>query len=119
MSALRRLAPLPGPDTASRRLPMWSHLARAAAATALALIPTLSPPASIPASAYTSPATSPAIRGNDVCPEPNDSFQAACFLGKDAPALGFISTPKDIDAYRIEVYDFNTDVHVEMPQMPQ
>jgi hypothetical protein len=98
---------------------MWSHLARAAAATALALIPTLSPPASSPASAYTSPATSPAIRGNDVCPEPNDSFQAACFLGKDSDALGFISTPKDIDAYRIEVYDFNTDVHVEMPQMPR
>ena len=97
---------------------MWSHLARAAAATALALIPMLSAPASAPASAYSPPAPNPAIRGQDVCPEPNDTFQAACYLGRDSDALGFISRPNDVDAYRIEVYDFNTDVHVEMPTMP-
>jgi len=89
-----------------------------AAATALAIIPTLSSPASVPVSAYSPPALSPAIRGNDVCPEPNDTFQAACYLGRDSDALGFISRPNDVDAYRIEVYDFNTDVHVEMPTMP-
>ena len=33
-------------------------------------------------------------------------------------AQGFISSGNDVDAYRIEVLDFNTDVHVEMPQMP-
>lgn len=97
---------------------MWSQFARAAAATALALIPTLLPAATVPASAYNAPITNPVIRGQDVCPEPNDTFQAACFLGKDSDALGFISTPTDVDAYRIEVYDFNTDVHVEMPTMP-
>jgi hypothetical protein len=97
---------------------MWSQFARAAAATALALIPTFLPPASAQVSAFGPPPTNPVIRGQDVCPEPNDTFQAACFLGKDSDALGFISTPTDVDAYRIEVYDFNTDVHVEMPQMP-
>src|SRR5690349_17019476 len=97
---------------------MWSQFARAAAATALALIPTFLPSASAQVSAYGPPPTNPVIRGQDVCPEPNDTFQAACFLGKDSDALGFISTPTDVDAYRIEVYDFNTDVHVEMPKMP-
>jgi len=82
------------------------------------MIPMLSAPASAPASAYSPPGLSPAVRGQDVCPEPNDTFQAACFLGKDSDALGFISRPNDVDAYRIEVYDFNTDVHVEMPTMP-
>src|SRR5689334_23129632 len=118
MSDLRRSAVVPRPDTAPRRRPMWSHLARAAAATALALIPALSSPASVPVSAFSPPAVSPAIRGQDVCPEPNDSFQDACYLGRDADALGFISNPNDVDAYRIEVYDFNTDVHIEMPKMP-
>jgi len=97
---------------------MWSQFARATAATALALIPMLLPPTSVPVSAFSPPSVNPVVRGQDVCPEPNDAFQSACFLGKDSDALGFISNPKDVDAYRIEVYDFNTDVHVEMPQMP-
>lgn len=97
---------------------MWSQLVRVAAATALAIIPMLSSPAIVPVSAYNPPALNPAVRGNDVCPEPNDTFQAACYLGRDSDALGFISRPNDVDAYRIEVYDFNTDVHVEMPTMP-
>jgi hypothetical protein len=97
---------------------MWSRLARVAAALALAVIPTLMPAASAPASASTPPGVVPVVRGQDVCPEPNDTFQAACYLGRDSDALGFISSPKDVDAYRIEVYDFNTDVHIEMPSMP-
>ncbi|MCC6178579.1 MAG: DUF1080 domain-containing protein [Chloroflexi bacterium] len=56
--------------------------------------------------------------GQDVCPEPNDTFQAACYLGAQSDALGFISNPNDVDAYRIAVLDFNTDVHVEIDDMP-
>jgi hypothetical protein len=97
---------------------MWSRVARVAAAATFALIPTLVPPTSSPAVASGPTALSPTVRGQDVCPEPNDTFQAACYLGRDAEALGFISTPTDVDAYRIEVYDFSTDVHVEMPTMP-
>ena len=81
---------------------MWSRVASVAAAAALALIPTLAPAASVPASAYALPPVNPVVRGQDVCPEPNDTFQAACFLGKDSDALGFISTPNDVDAYRID-----------------
>ncbi len=57
-------------------------------------------------------------RGQDVCPEPNDTFQTACYLGPASDAIGFISRPDDIDAYRIEVLDFNVDVHAEISEMP-
>jgi hypothetical protein len=92
------------------------------AAAAFALLPALAPPAGASAAAA-SPDTSttvfgPAAQGQDVCPEPNNSFQSACYLGPGSDALGFISGPNDTDAYRIEVLDFNTDVHVEMPTMP-
>jgi hypothetical protein len=103
---------------------MWSRLARVTAAAALAILPALVPPTSTSAAAFDlSPAAVPAVlgpaaQGQDVCPEPNDSFQVACFLGAQSDALGFISNPNDIDAYKIEVYDFNTEVHVEMPTMP-
>lgn len=86
---------------------MWSRATRAAAAVVLSLVPLLSPLTGAPAAAQ-----------GDPCPEPNDSFQEACYLGPGADAQGFISHPGDIDAYRIEVLDFNTDVHVEMPSMP-
>src|SRR5919112_919563 len=57
-------------------------------------------------------------KGEDVCPEPNNDFQAACFLGTGADALGFISSEDDIDAYRFEVYDFNSTAHVEIADQP-
>ena len=57
-------------------------------------------------------------RGEDACPEPNNRFQEACYLGPESEALGFISAPNDTDAYRIEVLDFNVDVHVEMTDRP-
>jgi hypothetical protein len=57
-------------------------------------------------------------KGEDVCPEPNDDFQSACFLGTGADALGFISNENDIDAYRFEVYDFNSTAHVEIADQP-
>lgn len=87
---------------------MWTRMTRAAVAAVLSLIPLLTP------------ATGPAsvAFAQDPCPEPNDSFQDACYLGPGADAQGFLSSPNDVDAYRIEVLDFNTDVHVEMPTMP-
>lgn len=57
-------------------------------------------------------------KGDDVCPEPNDDFQQACFLGPGADALGFISNADDIDAYRFEAYDFNATAHVEIADQP-
>jgi hypothetical protein len=102
---------------------MWSKLARVAAAAAFALLPALVPStgtaAAMTGSGESAPAVlGPAAQGQDVCPEPNDSFQDACYLGPGSDALGFIRNPNDTDAYRIEVLDFNTDVHVEMPTMP-
>jgi hypothetical protein len=92
---------------------MWSQFARVTAAAVLAILPTLVPPTSTMASA-----AGPAEQGQDACPEPNDTFQAACYLGPSSDPLGYLSTPNDVDAYRIEVLDFNTEVHVEMPMMP-
>jgi hypothetical protein len=101
---------------------MWSRLVRASAAAVLAIVPTLLPLTSSPATAASWPVASQPVLGpaaqGDPCPEPNDTFQSACYLGPNADAVGFISSANDVDAYRIEVLDFNTDVHVEMPQMP-
>jgi hypothetical protein len=57
-------------------------------------------------------------RGEDVCPEPNDAFQAACYLGPAADALGFLSHPGDVDAYRVEVLDFGAGLQVELADRP-
>lgn len=101
---------------------MWSRIARGTAAAVLAILPTLVPPTSTLAAAAGPGVGDPAVFGpaaqSDPCPEPNNSFQAACYLGPSSDARGYISTPNDSDAYRIEVLDFNTDVHVEMPSMP-
>jgi hypothetical protein len=101
---------------------MWSRQARAVAAVVLAIMPLLTPLATAPAAAAGWQGTVPSVLGpsaqGDPCPEPNDSFQNACYLGPNADAVGYISSPRDVDAYRIEVLDFNTDVHVELPQMP-
>ena len=83
---------------------MWSRIARGALVVGMVGGLLLWPGASAPARAL----------GQDVCPEPNDTFQAACYLGPSSDAQGFLSSPNDVDAYRIEVLDFNTDVHVEM-----
>ena len=63
-------------------------------------------------------AASAAAKGEDVCPEPNNAFQAACFLGTDADALGFISPAEDSDAYRFEVRDYGATVQVSLPDRP-
>ena len=59
-----------------------------------------------------------AAKGDDVCPESNDTFQAACFLGTDSDALGFISRADDVDAYRFEVRDYDARVQVSLPDSP-
>jgi hypothetical protein len=63
-------------------------------------------------------AGSAAAKGDDVCPEANDTFQAACFLGTDSDALGFISRRDDVDAYRFEVRDYDATVRVSLPDRP-
>ena len=99
---------------------MWSRLARSHGG-GRARYPANAGTADQHSSAASGPAQQPGRLGQGAgrpCPEPNDTFQAACYLGPSSDALGFISTPNDVDAYRIEVLDFNTDVHVEMPSMP-
>jgi hypothetical protein len=54
----------------------------------------------------------------DPCPEPNDTFQAACFLGQDDDATGYLAGPNDVDAYRIEVLDFNALVRIQLLDRP-
>lgn len=54
----------------------------------------------------------------DPCPEPNDTFQAACFLGQDDDAIGYLASPNDVDAYRIEVLDFNAVTRIQLLDRP-
>jgi hypothetical protein len=54
----------------------------------------------------------------DPCPESNDTFQTACFLGQDDDAFGYLSSPDDVDAYRIEVLDFNAVARVRLVDRP-
>lgn len=59
---------------------------------------------------------------DDVCPEPNDEVQAACYLDHDTNAraalVGFITNSDDIDTYRFELTDFNQEVFVEIFDAP-
>lgn len=54
----------------------------------------------------------------DPCPESNDTFQTACFLGQDDDAIGYLSSSNDVDAYRIEVLDFNAVVRAQLLERP-
>lgn len=64
------------------------------------------------------PAPRPALAGDDVCPEPNDQFQQACYLGTSSDALGFLGRADDVDAYRIEVLDFDVVLRVRLAEQP-
>ena len=55
---------------------------------------------------------------DDPCPESNDTFQTACFLGQDDDAIGYLSAPDDADAYRIEVLDFNATARIQLLERP-
>ena len=59
-----------------------------------------------------------ATAAENPCPEPNDEFQEACFLGLDSEALGFISGATDVDAYRIEAFDSNVQARIELAESP-
>jgi hypothetical protein len=39
----------------------------------------------------------------DVCPEPNERPEQACFLGPDSPADGYLDQVDDVDTYRLKV----------------
>ena len=54
----------------------------------------------------------------DPCPESNNTFQTACFLGQDDDAIGYLSSADDSDAYRIEVLDFNATVRIRLVERP-
>jgi hypothetical protein len=77
---------------------------------AVALLLAATPLAALPPSVQ--------ARSEDACPEPNNQFQQACYLGPSSDALGFISRPDDTDAYRIEVLDFLVQARVELPERP-
>jgi hypothetical protein len=62
--------------------------------------------------------STPPVRAADPCPEPNDTFQNACNLSVRTPAGGTISRADDVDAYRFQVLDFNTSVHLELATRP-
>lgn len=66
----------------------------------------------------TPPSRLPVASSNDPCPEPNDDNEAACNLGTGSPAIGFISTPFDIDRYRFEVSGGPMRVHLELTDLP-
>jgi len=57
-------------------------------------------------------------RAEDPCPEPNDTFQQACYLDTGSPAQAYIGGPDDIDAYRFETRDFGAKVHVALTNRP-
>ena len=61
---------------------------------------------------------SAAAKGEDVCDEPNDMSQNACYLGNGSEALGFISSADDVDGYRFETRDFGVHVRLELPDRP-
>jgi len=49
------------------------------------------------------PASTPALAGQDPCPEPNQAFGQACFLGPAGPASGYLDTAEDVDTYALDL----------------
>lgn len=61
----------------------------------------------------------PALAQADPCPEPNDTFAGACFVGPGTPTVrGFITQAGDVDAYKFEVNDPLARVRVELADLP-
>ena len=54
----------------------------------------------------------------DSCPEPNDDFQAACYLGPGAPTTGILSSADDVDAFRFETLDADVRVQIALLDPP-
>src|SRR4051794_8626752 len=52
---------------------------------------------------------------SDACPEPNNGFNTACFVGSQTPSVpGFISRADDVDTYKFEVNVPLARVRVEL-----
>ena len=68
--------------------------------------------------AVTPASVAPQAAQNDPCPEPNDGPDTSCNIGPAAPALGYISTPGDLDSYHFEVPGVRSWVHVELTDLP-
>lgn len=55
----------------------------------------------------------------DPCPEPNNGFNNACFIGAAVPTVqGFISQPGDVDAFKFEVNVPVAAVKIELGGLP-
>jgi hypothetical protein len=54
----------------------------------------------------------------DVCPEPNSTFESTCYLGRDADVLGFLAADGDVAIYRVEPLEFGVTLHAILGQQP-
>ncbi len=54
----------------------------------------------------------------DICPEPNDSMETACFFGTGFPAVGTLATANDLDAYVFDVPDGGGLVRATLSTLP-
>ncbi|MCC7105378.1 MAG: PPC domain-containing protein [Chloroflexi bacterium] len=62
----------------------------------------------------------PALAQADPCPEPNNGFNNACFIGPAAPIVqGFISDAGDVDAYKFEVAVPLAQVEILLTNLPE
>src|SRR6476659_2461965 len=93
-------------SASSRIGPGWARFAwLAAVALLLSLFPPLVP--------------SPALSQADPCPEPNNGFNNACFIGPRTPTVqGFIASATDVDAYKFQIGDPVAQVHIELSNLP-
>ncbi|MFN8522421.1 MAG: hypothetical protein U0821_04870 [Chloroflexota bacterium] len=57
-------------------------------------------------------------RGADSCPEPNDELQRACVVKSGERIVGFLFHANDVDAYRVEVLDWNASARVALTEAP-
>jgi hypothetical protein len=59
-----------------------------------------------------------AQQGQRPCPEPNNDFQSACFIGPGAQATATLESSDDVDAYRFETLDFGAHVQLALLDPP-
>ena len=96
--------------TSRSRLLLPSRGRRAALMTVLAVVVLLLP---LPR------AGTSALAADDACPEQNSTYQQACLLPPNVGASSFLSSPDDVDYFRIEVLDFGATANVELTQSPR
>jgi hypothetical protein len=60
-----------------------------------------------------------ALAADDMCPEPNNTYQFSCLLPPNAPSTSFLTVGNDLDFFRIEVLDFGVTVNLEMVEAPR